>query len=101
MRALVRETELTPAHLVAPLFVEEGLDGRAPIASMPGQARLGMAALVEEARAGGLREARWFARAEEAAAFVASVARAGDHVLVKASRGQAFERLMPVLEGTA
>ena len=51
MRALVRETELTPAHLVAPLFVEEGLDGRAPIASMPGQARLGMAALVEEARA--------------------------------------------------
>ncbi len=55
MRALVRETELTPAHLVAPLFVEEGLDGRAPIASMPGQARLGMAALVEEARA--LRDA--------------------------------------------
>ena len=51
MRALVRETEITPAHLVAPLFVEEGLDGRAPIASMPGQARLGMAALVEEARA--------------------------------------------------
>lgn len=55
MRALVRETELTPAHLVAPLFVEEGLDGRAPIASMPGQARLGMGALVEEARA--LRDA--------------------------------------------
>ena len=58
-------------------------------------------ALVEEARAGGLREARWFARAEEAAAFAAGVARAGDHVLVKASRGQAFERLIPVLEGTA
>ena len=55
VRALVRETELTPAHLVAPLFVEEGLDGRAPIASMPGQARLGQAALVEEARA--LRDA--------------------------------------------
>ena len=55
VRALVRETDLTPAHLVAPLFVEEGLDGRAPIASMPGQARLGPAALVAEARA--LRDA--------------------------------------------
>ena len=50
MRGLVRETELTPAHLVAPLFVEEGLDGRAPIEAMPGQSRLGLAALVEEAR---------------------------------------------------
>ena len=55
VRALVRETDLTPAHLVAPLFVEEGLDGRAPIASMPGQARLGPDALVDEARA--LRDA--------------------------------------------
>ena len=50
MRGLVRETELTPSHLVAPLFVEEGLDGRAPIEAMPGQSRLGLAALVEEAR---------------------------------------------------
>lgn len=58
-------------------------------------------ALAEEARAGGLGEARWFARAEDAAAFVADMAGAGDHVLVKASRGQAFERLMPLLEGTA
>ena len=55
MRGLVRETELTPAHLVAPLFVEEGLDGRAPIEAMPGQSRLGLAALVEEA--GELRDA--------------------------------------------
>ena len=54
-RGLVRETELTPAHLVAPLFVEEGLDGRAPIAAMPGQARLGLEALVAEA--GELRSA--------------------------------------------
>lgn len=58
-------------------------------------------ALAEEARAGGLGEARWFARAEDAAAFAAGIARAGDHVLVKASRGQAFERLLPLLEGTA
>ena len=50
IRGLVRETELTPSHLVAPLFVEEGLDGRAPIESMPGQSRLGLEALVEEAR---------------------------------------------------
>ena len=50
MRGLVRETELTPSHLVAPLFVEEGLDGRAPIEAMPGQSRLGLGALVEEAR---------------------------------------------------
>ena len=50
MRALVRETELTPSHLVAPLFVEEGLDGRAPIKAMPGQSRLGLGALVEEAK---------------------------------------------------
>ena len=50
MRGLVRETELTPSHLVAPLFVQEGLDGRAPIEAMPGQSRLGLGALVEEAR---------------------------------------------------
>ena len=50
IRGLVRETELTPAHLVAPLFVEQGLDGRAPIEAMPGQSRLGLEALVEEAR---------------------------------------------------
>ncbi len=50
MRGLVRETELTPSHLVAPLFVEEGLDGRAPIEAMPGQSRLGLGALVEEAK---------------------------------------------------
>ncbi|MDE2670603.1 MAG: porphobilinogen synthase [Chloroflexota bacterium] len=50
IRGLVRETELTPAHLVAPLFVEEGLEGRAPIEAMPGQSRLGLGTLVEEAR---------------------------------------------------
>ena len=50
VRGLVRETELTPSHLVAPLFVEEGLQGRAPIEAMPGQSRLGFETLVEEAR---------------------------------------------------
>lgn len=54
--------------------------------------------LVEEARAGGLRECRWFERGEDAAAFAAGLLREGDHLLVKASRGQAFERLIPLLE---
>jgi porphobilinogen synthase len=40
LRALVRETRLHPAMLVAPLFVCPGSDVRVPIASMPGQARL-------------------------------------------------------------
>ena len=49
MRGLVRETELTPAHLVYPVFVQAGLAGRAPIAAMPGQERLGLDALAGEA----------------------------------------------------
>lgn len=50
MRRLVRETELTPAHLVYPLFVEAGLNGRSPIASMPRQDRLGLDAVANEAK---------------------------------------------------
>jgi porphobilinogen synthase len=50
IRGLVRETELTPRHLVYPLFVEAGLSGRQPIGSMPGQDRLGINALDAEAR---------------------------------------------------
>ncbi len=49
MRGLVRETELTPAHLVYPMFIEAGLTGRAPIPSMPGQDRLGLDVLRAEA----------------------------------------------------
>jgi porphobilinogen synthase len=51
LRRLVRETDLTPAHLVYPLFIEAGLKGRSPIAAMPGQDRLGLDALGDEARA--------------------------------------------------
>ena len=40
LRALVRETRLHPAMLVAPLFVRPGSNAREPIASMPGQVRL-------------------------------------------------------------
>jgi len=50
LRGMVRETELTPAHLVYPLFIEAGLRGRSPIPSMPGQDRLGLDALAAEAK---------------------------------------------------
>ncbi|MCA9829598.1 MAG: porphobilinogen synthase [Dehalococcoidia bacterium] len=50
MRGLVRETELTPAHLIYPIFVQAGLSGRTPIEAMPGQFRLGLDAVAEEAR---------------------------------------------------
>jgi porphobilinogen synthase len=39
LRSLVRETELGTRDLIAPLFVKEGIDEPAPIASMPGQAQ--------------------------------------------------------------
>ena len=46
-RSLVRETRLTPAQLVMPLFVVTGRGRREPIASMPGQARLSPDLVVE------------------------------------------------------
>jgi porphobilinogen synthase len=46
-RALVRETRLSPAQLVMPLFVVTGRGRREPIASMPGQARLSPDLVVE------------------------------------------------------
>jgi porphobilinogen synthase len=51
LRDLVRETTLAPSDLVLPLFVEEGLEGRSPIGSMPGVDRHGIASAVEEAGA--------------------------------------------------
>ncbi|MBI2765336.1 MAG: porphobilinogen synthase [Chloroflexi bacterium] len=50
IRGLIRETELQPSHLIYPLFIEAGLAGRKPIPAMPGQDRLGLDALAEEAR---------------------------------------------------
>ena len=55
--------------------------------------------LIEEARAKGLGESYWFETKEEAAAFVTRLLGEGDHILVKASRGQAFEEIIPTLEG--
>ena len=49
IRGLIRETELTPARLVWPLFVQEGEGLVTPIGSMPGQARLSVDRLVEKA----------------------------------------------------
>lgn len=50
LRDLVRETDLAPRHLVAPLFVKEGIVEPAPIASMPGQAQHTLESLRKEAR---------------------------------------------------
>jgi porphobilinogen synthase len=37
LRALIRETDLAPRQLIAPLFVKEGVTDAVPIISMPGQ----------------------------------------------------------------
>jgi porphobilinogen synthase len=49
-RALVRETVLTPADLIWPVFITEGKGARVPIKSMPGVARLSIDELVKDAR---------------------------------------------------
>lgn len=49
LRALVRETRLNPAMLVAPLFVRPGHGVREEIGSMPGQHRLSVDELGREA----------------------------------------------------
>jgi porphobilinogen synthase len=49
LRALIRETDLAPRHLVAPLFVKEGVSDPVPIASMPGQSQHTLESLRKEA----------------------------------------------------
>ena len=49
LREMVRETELTPSHLVLPMFVELGTDSRTPIEAMPGVSRMSISHAVEEA----------------------------------------------------
>ncbi len=49
LRGLVRETELSPAHLIQPAFVVSGEDVREEVASMPGIERLSISHLVAEA----------------------------------------------------
>jgi len=55
--------------------------------------------LAESARVSGLGDVRWFATKEDAAAAVAALLLPGDYVLVKASRGEEFESILPLLEG--
>jgi porphobilinogen synthase len=49
LRGLIRETEVTPAHLIYPMFVQLGTEARSPITGMPGVDRLSINAAVEEA----------------------------------------------------
>ncbi|RTZ77663.1 MAG: porphobilinogen synthase, partial [SAR324 cluster bacterium] len=48
IRGLVRETELSPRHLIFPMFVTEGKSVREAIDTMPGQFRFSTDELVRE-----------------------------------------------------
>jgi porphobilinogen synthase len=50
IRTLVRETELHPGELIAPLFIKDGRGLREPIDTMPGQDRLSPDEAVREAK---------------------------------------------------
>ena len=49
LRSLIRETDVRPGDLIAPLFVKEALDEPAPIAAMPGQSQHTVESLRKEA----------------------------------------------------
>jgi porphobilinogen synthase len=49
LRRLVREIDLSPRQLIAPLFVKEGIDEPLPIPSMPGQLQHTLESLRKEA----------------------------------------------------
>jgi len=50
LRSLVRETDVLPRHLIAPLFVKAGITEPEAIASMPGQLQHTLESLCKEAR---------------------------------------------------
>src|SRR5438067_4452515 len=50
IRSLVRQTRLSPASLILPLFAWPGKGVRQPIGSMPGHAQLSVDLVAEEAR---------------------------------------------------
>ena len=50
LRSLIRETDLTPRHLIAPLFVKEGIEEPLAISSMPDQFQHTLESLRKEAR---------------------------------------------------
>ena len=49
LRALVRETRVTPEHLILPLFIVPGEGIRKPISSMPGHAQISIDVALQEA----------------------------------------------------
>jgi porphobilinogen synthase len=51
LRGLVRETQLSASDFIYPLFIAEGIEGREPIWTMPGVARLSVEEAVIEAGA--------------------------------------------------
>ncbi len=50
LRRMVRETTLTPADFIYPLFITEGQDEQQPISAMPGQYRWSVDRLAAQAR---------------------------------------------------
>ncbi len=50
LRRAFAETRVTPADLIAPLFLKEGLDEPVPIAAMPGHVQHNVESLTKEAR---------------------------------------------------
>ena len=50
LRRLFAETSLSPANLIAPLFVKEAIPDPAPISSMPGHYQHMLESLVKEGR---------------------------------------------------
>ena len=50
LRSLVRETRLTPANLIYPMFVCPGTKVRQEVSSMPGVYQQSVDQIVEEAR---------------------------------------------------
>ncbi|MDP9196272.1 MAG: porphobilinogen synthase [Pseudomonadota bacterium] len=63
LRALVRETRLTADDLIYPLFMEEGLAERTPVASMPGifrETETSLLTAVKNAQAAGIRAVMLF-----------------------------------------
>jgi len=58
LRDVVRETRLDAGDFVLPMFIETGLEGRAPISAMPGVDRLSISQAVAAAGEAGAAPAR-------------------------------------------
>jgi UDP-N-acetylmuramyl pentapeptide synthase len=55
--------------------------------------------MAQGARDAGMAQVHWFAEKAEAARFVRDILGPNDTVLLKASRSQEFETIIPLLEG--